>query len=183
MKKIINFSYCSQCSGKPFCCGNGEPGQPELTKKERINLKSKYGVCYDKKNELLRQPDGKCIFLTDKGCRLKIKDKPFVCRLYPIYIEEGKYGLDTPCFHGAELIKRMQTDLSIVKYNECCRHCTNKVCASYLLGKTTKEHLIYPFMYKYTKKGNPKRKEYNLDIRCLFAVKLIKELTNRRIKI
>ncbi|MDK2921091.1 MAG: hypothetical protein PWR24_648 [Desulfonauticus sp.] len=42
----------------------------------------------------------KCIFLTSKGCSLKVKNRPFFCRIYPFWVINRKivFFKDNNCF-------------------------------------------------------------------------------------
>ena len=221
-----------------FCCGGGIIEEPLLTKKEQIRFKKKYGQCYDEKGYLLRNEKTKrCIFLTETGCKLSTKEKPYECLLYPIHTEkdedsEIQYILETYCTHGDELIKELLKPKSKIKFKKYCKKCSWQCCTHLeeegaklskaeqklfkkkygdcvnkdgyiktinsniespcLFFDTTnskcilkrkdrpKECLLYPFNYIYTPKGNPRQKIFELDMECLVARKIVKELTNRK---
>jgi Fe-S-cluster containining protein len=55
------------------------------------------------KERYLKNSEGKCIFLEDKGCKI-YNSRPAGCRLYPLIFDEssGKTVLDDFCPYGCE---------------------------------------------------------------------------------
>ena len=60
-----------------------------------------YERCEDGSFEgLMLKDEGKCVFLTDEGCRI-YKNRALLCRMYPFWLEKQEdifvFGVDTDC--------------------------------------------------------------------------------------
>lgn len=95
LKKESPFSFkCQACSA---CCYNKAiPVSPyearRLSRRLRTTTAGFYRTCTEEGRRVLRnRPDGSCLFLGTGGCSVH-RDRPLVCRLFPLGQIRGKDG-------------------------------------------------------------------------------------------
>ena len=195
--KFLNFTRCYSCNKYSFCFGKPKQNENQkLTKKEQKQLLFPfYTIKENNINEYYVNLQCKLIKeLIDELIKSKSKIK------FRKYCKSCEHQC---CIHDSEdegpfLIKSEREKLIKKGYENCINSegyikmvdsTKTSPCVFFNITKLScilkhkdrpLECLLYPFNFIYTLKDNRKKNIYELDMNCLIAQQIVKELVNRK---